>query len=414
MLYFSELKGKSVATDSGVMLGRLLDLVFLAQTQPFVTKLVTGKRHKPLIIPVSNLTKLNTTITVSDTFTPATLSENELYVGKNLMDQQIIDIKGNKVVRVNDVALQEQAALPSLPAEPADRPQLMIAGVDIGVVGLLRWFGLDETFGKIFRLLGLTVTSRFLSWADIQPLALSRGKVVLRKEEGKLAQLRPEDLADHLETMGLRNVTRIIALLDDYHAARVIESLNVSYQQNLFKEFAAERSAKIIECMDPDDAVDILLTLSTRLREHVISHLSEARQQDLGELLRLSTTPIGGLITSKYFTASPEETAMTIRRRIRTQTGDFSTLDYVYAINKQNQLVGVASLHELLLQKNDVALYKFMNPSVVVLHLTTPLEIAVKRTFKYKVEALPVIGPNKEMLGIVTIDDLAETILQKL
>jgi len=401
MLYFSELKGKRVVTESGIALGKLRDLVFLAQTQPFVTKLVTGPPKKPLIISLTHLTRLNTAIIVSDTFTTTGLVENELYVNKNVLDQQIIDIKGNKVVRVNDVALQE-------------KPDLMIAGVDIGIIGVLRWFGLDETFGKIFRLLGVTVTSRFLSWADIQPLALSRGKVVLRKEEGKLAQLRPEDLADHLETMGLRNVIHIIALLDDSHAARVIESLNVSYQQNLFKEFSAERSAKIIESMDPDDAVDILLTFSLRRREHVLSHLSEARRQDLTELLRLSDTPIGGLITSKYFTATPEETAMTIRHRIRMETGDFSTLAYVYALNKQDQLVGVISLHELLLQPNDAALYKFMNPSVVVLHLTTPLEIAVKRMFKYKVEALPVIGPDKELLGIVTIDGLTETILRKL
>jgi len=401
MLYFSELKGKRVITENGIALGKLNDLVFLAQTQPYVTKLVTGNPQKPLIIPLTYLTKLNTKICISDAFTETVLVENELYVNKNVLDQQIIDIKGNKVVRVNDVALQE-------------KPQLMIAGVDIGIVGLLRWFGLDETFGKLLRLLGLTLTSRFLSWADIQPLALSRGKVVLRKEEGKLAQLRPEDLADHLETMGLRNVIHIIALLDDVHAARVIDNLNVSYQQNLFKEFAAERSAKIIECMDPDDAVDVLLTFSTRRREHVISHLSEARQQDLTDLFALSTTPIGGLITSKYFTATPEETSMVIRRRIRTETSDYSTLAYVYVVNKDHQLVGVISLHELLLQPNDVALYKFMNPSVVVLHLTTPLEIAVKRMFKYKVEALPVIGPDKELLGIVTIDDLAETILRKL
>ncbi len=400
MLYFSELKGKRVCTESGVMLGKLIDLVFLAQTQPFVTKLVTGTPKKPLIIPLTYLIKLNTKIYLSDSFTPTALAENELYVNKNLLDQQIIDIKGNKVVRVNDVALQE-------------KPQLMIAGVDIGVVGLLRWFGLDETFGRLFRLLGLTITSRFLSWADIQPLALSRGKVVLRKEEGKLSQLRPEDLADHLETMGLRNVTRIIALLDDFRAARVIESLNVSYQQNLFKQFTPQRSAKIIESMDPDDAVDILLTLTPKRKEHIIECLSQGKQQELTKLLHLSVTPIGGLITSEYFTAAPEETALTIRHRIRNQTGEYSCLDYVYAVNKDRQLVGVANLHELLLQKSDTPLFKYMNPSVIVLHLTTPMEIAIKRMLKYHLEALPVIDDKKVLLGIVTVDDLTEIILKK-
>ncbi len=400
MLYFSELKGKRVVTEGGVLIGKLIDLVFLAQTQPIVTKLVTGTPQKPYIIPLTYLTKLNATITISDGFTPTTLSENEMYVNKNVLDQQILDIQGNKVVRVNDVALQE-------------KPQLMVAGVDIGVVGLLRWFGLDDTFGKLLRLLGKTITSRFLSWADIQPLALSRGKVVLRKEEGKLAELRPEDLADHLETMGLRNVTRIIGLLNDVRAARVIESLNVSYQQNLFKQFSAERSAKIIESMDPDDAVDILLALSLRRRTHIISHLSEGRRLELTELLTLSNTPIGGLITTEYFIAAPEETALSIRHRIRTETHDFSTLTNVYAVNSMHHLVGVINLHELLLQQSDTPLFKFMNPSVIVLHLTTPIDIAVKRMLKYRLKALPVIDDAKQMLGIVTIDDLTGSILKK-
>lgn len=402
MLYFSELKGKRVKTEQGIRLGRLTDLVFLATSQPTVTKLVVDGGHNHLyIIPIQYVKKLNTTITVVDGFSVETIARQELYLRKNLLDQQIIDIRGNKVVRVNDVALQ-------------DKPALTIAGVDIGIVGLLRWFGADETFGRILRLLGKTITSRFLSWADIQPLELARGKVMLKKEETKLSRLMPEDLADHLENMSIRNVTRVLSLMDETLAAQVIENLNITYQQNLFKEFAPERSAILIQHMDPDDAVDILLTLTERRRAAIIAHLPEQKNREISSLLSLSHTPIGGLITPEYFTASPEETAMRIRQRIQAETQDFSSLSYVYAVNAQKQLVGVTTLHELLLEHSDTPLYKFLNPSLIVLHLTTPKATAIKRMLKYKLETLPVIDDDKHMLGIVTIDDLAESILLKM
>jgi len=408
MLYFSQLQGKRVATENRTRLGRLTDLVFLAATQPMVTKLVVdGGRNHRYIIPILYLKKINSKITVADGFGIESLSENELYIRKNILDQQIIDIKGNKVVRVNDVAIQDKIV--SL----AGALTLMIAGVDVGIIGILRWFGIDETFGRLFRLLGKTVTSRFLSWADIQPLALARGTVVLKKEEKKLSRLLPEDLADHLETMSIRNITRVLDLMEEKLAAEVIESLNVTYQQNLFKLFTPERAGKLIARMDPDEAVDILLTLTEKRRDAILKTVPPQKLLELSSLLSLAKTPIGGLITSEFFTASPEETALAIRRRIGRETGEFSALSYIFAINREGQLVGAANLHELLLAAADTPLYRFMTPSVVVLHLTTPVEIAIKRMLKYKIEALPVIDDKKNMLGLVTFDDLAESMLEK-
>jgi CBS domain-containing protein/sporulation protein YlmC with PRC-barrel domain len=402
MLYFSELAGKRVVTDNGTALGKLTDLIFLAENQPVITKLVvSGHTETPYLIPVSYITRLNSIITVADSFTIEPLAQNELYVNKNVLDQQIIDIKGNKIVRVNDVVIQ-------------DKPVLIVAGVDIGIVGILRWFGADETFGRLLRILGKTVTSQFLSWAEIQPLQLSRGRVVLKIEEKKLAKLRPEDLADHLETLSVRNATRVLDIMDENLAAQVVENLNISYQQYLFKQFTPQRSAKLIEPMDADEAVDILLSLTDKRRLNIMSHLSPAKQIEINELMALSTTPIGGMITNKFFTARPEETAGKIRGRVRSETDDYNGIFYVYAVNAGRQLVGVVNLHELLMAAADTPLYRFMNPSLIVLHLTTPVKIAARRMLKYQIEGLPVIDDNKHILGVVSINELSEWILEKI
>ena len=401
MLYLSELNGKRVVTDNGTKLGRLTDLVFLAADQPMVTKLVVlGRDKQAHTIPTRFLKSINRVITIAAHFEEAGIVENELFVNVNLQDQQIIDVSGNKVVRVNDVVLQ-------------DKPQLLVAGVDIGLLGILRWFGADETIGKLLRNLNIAVTSRFLSWADIQPLELTRGTVVMKQESQKLKKLLPEDLADHLEQMNVENVQHILDLLSEPQAAEVIENLNISFQSSLFKQFYPKKAANIIERIDPDEAIDILLTLQEKKRTDIMAELSREKKAELTRLLKFAKTPIGDLITSEFLTVSPEDTVQKIKSIIKTKTRDFSTLHSVYAVNKTGQLVGVANLHELLQQDNDTLLYRFMIPSVVIIHLETPVEIAIKKMLKYKVDTLPVVDERKQPIGIVTFDDLAGEMLKK-
>jgi len=206
----------------------------------------------------------------------------------------------------------------------------------------------------------------------------------------------------------------MLDLMDESLAADVVENLNLSYQQNLFKVFTPQRSAKLICRMETDEAVDILLSLTPRRRADIMELLSPEKQKEIHALLSLSATPIGGLINNKFFTAHTDETVQKIRSRIQKETDEFSSLFYIYAQNRDHQLVGAASLHELLLQTNDTPLYRFMNPSLIVLHLTTPVAIAARKMLKYQLEALPVIDDNKHILGVVSINELSDWMAERM
>ncbi len=401
MLYFSEVKGKTVTTEDGITVGTLQDLIFLAEDQPTLTKLVIERTGSKLIIPVKYLIKINHVITLAKQYETTELAENELYVMRNLLDKQIIDLQGNKIVRVNDVVIQ-------------DKPVLYIAGVDIGWIGILRWLRLEKVVISFFQTFGQRVTSDFLSWGDIQPLELTRGRVQLKKEESKLEKIPPEDLADHLEKTNIVNIRKILTLLDKEYAAEVISNLNLNYQTAIFRQLPIEDIEKIIRYMDPDDAVDVLLTFSPKKREHVLSLLDEHTQKKLHHLLNLSTTDIGEMLTSEYLTVLPKNTVHEVVDIIKKSTTDYSFLTYIYVLNENNQLVGVFNLHEVLLQPADMSVYKFMTQNVVVIHMTTPREIAIKKMLKYKLFALPVIDREKQVLGIITFDDVAEHILKKI
>lgn len=399
MIYFSELQGRKVNTEDNIFIGLLEDVIFLASENPQITKLVirTPKKEK-LIIPIRFLIKDNGGIVVQKGFISQEMEENELSLLKNLLDKQIIDLIGNKIVRVNDVMIQE-------------KPTYYISGVDIGFLGILRWFKMEKFFWKLIGVSGKKITSDFLSWADIQPLELARGTVVLKQKEGKLKKLRPEDLADHLERTNIENVDKVLKILDEEFAADVINSLNINYQTALFKNFSSDKAARILNLIDPDEAVDILLTLLPHRRETIIERLDTATKKQIQHLLRLCKSPIGEKLTTDFLSVSPDNTVIEVIDKLRRETSDFPFLSYIYVVNKEKKLIGVFSLHELLLQQSDTIVYKFMVPNVIVAHLTTPEEIVIKRMYKYRIQAIPVIDESQQILGIVTFDSAAEFML---
>lgn len=403
MLYFSEIVGKKVYTEDDIYVGYLEDMIFLVAENPIVTKIVIkNKAKEKIIISTDYLKKINKIIRIEKEFLSSSLEENELYLVKNLLDKQIIDLKGNKIVRVNDVAIQ-------------DKEKISIAGVDVGVLGIFRRLRIGaDNFYKIASFFNIKFASQFLSWADIQPLELIRGNVKLRKKEEKLEKIRPEDLADYLEKTNVINARKFLKILDTEKAAEVIGNLNINYQTALFKHFQIEKAAKLVSFLDPDEAVDVLLTLSKKKRDEVMGKLNPAVKAKIVHLLELSKEPIGSLLTTEYLTVGPEDTVRHIIEKIKIETKDFSSLYNIYVVNKENQLIGVFSLHELMKEDSDMPLYKFMTQNLIVIHLTTPVEIAMKKFLKYHLSSLPVINLEKRMEGIINFDDITNYVLDRI
>src|SRR3990167_8370044 len=346
MLYFSELQNNRVLTKDGIYIGKLKDVIFRASDNPVVTKLVVKTDKNPeAIIPIEDVRKINGGVILEKSYVLSKLKENELFLTKNLLDNQIIDISGDKIVRVNDVAIQ-------------DKPGYSIAGVDIGLVGILRWLGLIDFINKLLGKIGIKLRSQFLSWADIQTLELSRGHVKIKKEQTKLEKIRPEDLADYLEETNVANVKGILRVLGEKKSVEVINNLRLNYQTALFKQFESDQAAKIL--------------------------------------------------TTEFISVQPDQTVKEVIDTIRKETNDFYNLSYVYVVNKDMQLVGVFDLHELLMQGSNTQVYKFMTQRLVTIQLTTPMVVAFRKIVKYKLYALPVVDREKRMLGIVIYDDIVD------
>lgn len=407
MLYFSELDRKRVLTNDGIFIGYLDDIIFLLDSKPKITKIVVDLNGSKTIINADAVYKFNSVVRITKFYTQAELAENELYVKRNLLDKQVIDISGNKIVRANDVIIHEQINLSS------HNYECYISGVDIGLIGLLRRLHIENMMTRVIHFFGINLVSSFLSWADIQPLDLIRGSIRVKKEETKLQNMRPEDLADHLEQTNELNIKKFLRLLDKDFATEVISNLNINYQRDLFRTWSSEKSAAIINKMDTDIATDILLALSKKKREEIMKTVDESKRTSIQQLLSLTRTPISKYLSSECCVVQPTETPRDIIQKIRKSTLDYSSLDYIYVINQKKQLIGACNLHELLSQQEDTPIYKFMSQNLIEAHLKTPLEMVVYKIVKYRLHALPIVDSNKLLIGIIPFDNISDIIEAK-
>lgn len=398
MIYFSEIKNKKIYTEDNIFVGYLVDLIFCFTENPTLTKMLVNPNKniskEPFYISFEHLMKINSKIFISKNYKTSELSENELFIDKNLLDKQIIDIKGSKVVRVNDVVIQNKS----------DK-DYFILGVDTSFEGVLRWFGLDKFTPK---------EPEFLPWSNIQPLELTQGKVVLNVQQEKLNSFHPADLADYLETTNVKNVTQIIDLLDKEFAAKVIAELNINYQTSLLRKLPIDKTAKLIELMDLDDAVDVLAEFPTKRREAILEKVDTGIRKELEKLLSYDDTVIGQYLTPEFMAVSGTDTVTKVIDKIKNEGLGMEFFRYVYVVNEFDQLVGAFDLDELFTQKSDTPVFKFMRQNLVAAHLNSSVHGSFKKMIKYKISALPVIDTDKKMVGIITLNDLGEEIVKHL
>ena len=146
----------------------------------------------------------------------------------------------------------------------------------------------------------------------------------------------------------------------------------------------------------------------------MLKRASNNKRREIEHLLNLSKTPIGDILTTEYVTVAPEMIVKEVGKLVRREKFDLASIYYIYVVNNNNQFVGVFDLYDLVFQHPDTPVYKFMTQNVIAAHLTTPREIVLKKMLKYKLLALPIINKDKNILGVVTFDDISEFILESL
>jgi magnesium transporter len=405
MAFLSELIGKPVTDVDGKKLGILKDLIArqLADlSHPVIQALVISQKGKFITIPFSAVAVLfSPAIPLkckADELQPYTPSEEDIYLARDVLDKQIIDTEGARVVRVNDLELLRANG------------KILVSNVDIGGLGILRRVGLGEAAKNVAARVKLAVPQHFLSWDDVELLRHDQF-MRLKVPVDKVAELHPADVADILGDLNRLESGQFLEALSVEHLADTLEEVEPEYQASLVEGMPDEKVADLLEEMEPDEAADLLAELPKERSEDLLELMEKDEAADVRKLLAYPEESAGGIMTTEYAVVHPEHTAEQAIQVLRETGNEAETIFYVYVTDDGNHLIGVFSLSALIFAQPDKPVRDFMHKRVISVQLTDEQDDIAQMISKYDLLAVPVVDQENCLHGIVTADDALDKII---
>ena len=404
MLYLSQAIGSPVLDAHGEPMGKLDDLIVaIGDRYPPVTGLVVATGKRRIFLPWSHVGRFDASGARLSTgqidITRFQQRPNEIQLRQDLLDKQIVDIDGRKVVRVNDLSLDDVDG------------KLHLVAVDVGAAGLLRRLGLERGYRVLARNLRLPTPERYIDWEDVDPVETSIASIRLRVPHAGLSELHPADLATIIDQLAPRDRAGVLAALDLEAAADAIEEMEPDTQVEVLEDLTPELAADILEEMSPDDAADLVADLDQPTRDRILAHMERDEVEEVQELLGYPEDTAGGIMTTEFIALEDGLTAAQAIERLRELEPDAETIYYIYVTDENDRLVGVLSLRDLIVAQPATRIGDFMIRQPVAVGVLADQDEVAAVVAHYNLLAVPVVDDEARLVGIVTVDDAIDTVI---
>jgi magnesium transporter len=408
-LFLSQVLGKSIVDSAGQFQGKVLDLVaVVADLYPPVTALLYLPKgaQSPARLPWNKVTDISGPVVASspvspDVF-PVNRGEGELLLKESLLDKQIVDTHGAKILRVNDLHLLKV------------NQNLFLIHVDVGFRGLMRRVGLEKATDKFFQwFFDYHLADHFIPWRFVQPLS-SPDLLRLKIAQNRLSLLHPADLADIIEDLDIHKRTEVFQSLDVETAAEALEETDPKIQVRLIENLNPAKASDIIEEMSPSEAADLLGDLPKEKAEGILKEMEKEIAEDVKGLLEHPEEKAGGLMTTAFATLPPRATAREALELLKQEADNLDVIDYAYVADPEEHLLGVISLRDLLIASPQTRAEDMMDPRVVNVGLEHEKEEIAKLFAKYGLKAIPVVDEENHIKGVIPFKSLLEVVAPEL
>src|SRR2546425_4107627 len=387
MLYLSQVLGRPILDLDGERVAALRDVIVRLgeEDHPPVAGFVARYRRRDFFMPrwrIAHFAEDGVRLT-SDILDlrPFTRRDGEVLLARDVLDKQLIDVDGKRVVRVNDVQIIEAAN------------EWHVTGADVSLTGL--WRRLAPQFLRSDR------PVEVIDWADVGYLATDAATVQLKSSRGKLARLHPVEIARLAEAFSYQQGAEIVEALDDETAAETLEEMRAERQAQILSDMDEERAADILEWMSPDEAADVLGDLPEDKAEDLLNRMEGEEQADVAELLPYASDTAGGLMTTEVFTLPRDLTVGEALARLREMAETPNMIYYLYVVERESswRLVGVIALRSLILSDPSSPLDSVMRHEFQYARADDRAVDVAQKIAEYNLLALPVIDETGEILG---------------
>jgi len=405
MLFVSDLIGKPVADLDGRRIGKLKDLIASPMAEighPQLVAIEVKHGSATQLVPISDVAALIAlAIPLKKRkvdLIPYQPDENDLYLVRDVLDKQIIDTNGVRVVRVNDLELTRVNGT------------IYVANVDVSGVGLMRRLGLSSFANRLAERSQPSRLPSSISWDNIELLSAEE-PMRLKVPSEKIAELHPADLAQILSDLSRQEGEKFLETLDLETLADTLEEVEPDFQASLIEQMPDERLADVLEEMAPDEAADLLAELPEDRSRELLQLMEDDEAEDVRRLLTYPVDSAGGLMNTEFIAVLSTLTAAQVLDKLRKEANEAETIYYIYVVDRDNCLQGVFSLRQLVLSPPEMPVTQFMEDRVVSVSLLDSQEECAHMVSKYNLLALPVVDEQNHMHGIVTADDALDKII---
>jgi magnesium transporter len=405
MLHATDLLGGEAYDRDGHFVGQITELfVEPADQTNRVARVLLGRgKYLPLVARYDSVAfvapgviRLNIEEKDLEHYQP---NEGWLGMRKDLLDQQIIDTSGRKVVRVNDIDMAEQRINGTV--------ELRVTQVDVGLTGAARRLLHGVASPGVVRGLTTKLPTRVIPWEFvnlIEPDPLRRVK--LRITHQKLERMHPADLADIMEELSPLERQSIIASLDEETAAEALAELDKRLTTQIVETLAPQKAADILEEMDPDQAADVIAGMRPESSREVLSEMPGDEAREVRELLKFEENSAGGMMNTDFVYVGESATRDEVVSWIREKDVDLERLDTVFLINGDAKFSGAVAVGRLLY----AAPYDRMEGMKMEPLIAVPPDASDREVFeifdKYNLHSLAVVDGNGRPIGAIEVDDV--------
>jgi magnesium transporter len=406
----TELLGLPVTESSGAHCGRVREVALTpAEDRAYISAIIVRTPHGDRVLPFSAVLSVNGGVRTSSPSADWSPPEAEglFLLERDLLDQQIIDVYGRKVVRVNDVDLHQEDGNGSL--------KLKIGAVDVGVRGAVRRLLKGAVPMAALRVLLKRIPPRLIPWEFVDLIETDPARrVKLKISNERLARLHPADIADIVEDLAPDEREAVFETLDEGVAAGALEEMSAKVQKSIVESLDSDRAAEIVEEMNPDAAADLLADLTEDRSSEILKEMEPEDRAEMTELMEFGEKTAAGRMNTEYLALDPSATVHDGIEALRNFEGGVESVSTIYLVDQKGHLAGAVPLAKIVLAKATDKLSSLTQEPLISTHAGAREKEVAELFDKYNLVTLPVIDDEKILTGVITSDDVISLLRAKL
>ncbi|MCM8711108.1 CBS domain-containing protein [Clostridium sp. SYSU_GA19001] len=320
-------------------------------------------------------------------------------LSKHLLDKQIVDINGKKLVRVNDLRMGEIAG------------ELRVLAVDTGVLALGRRTHMEKLVKGFCTIMKKEVSDSLIMWDNVESLEMVNNNLMLSVPYQKLSKLHPADLADILEEMDDDYRAKVFESLDENLAADTLEEIEPEIQKDLLESISESKAAEVFDSMPNDEIADILDEVDEETAEKILMSMEKEDAEEIRELMQYEDETVGSIMNKDFIAFNVNITTQETIELLRELKPDNEVAYYIYIVDEDEKLQGIVSLRDLVVSSPDSKLRDIMDTNVIKIRDNEKIEESIELAVKYDLLSLPVVDEEDRLCGIVILSDIIDEVL---